>query len=92
MQNKDVQYGQANGCQAFLKSLHIKTGESTFFLQFENGFFLHQMLVSQVCTFEVEHESMDIIPKTFQVKTEQFTFTFKYEKILTNACKDNTFH
>jgi len=72
--NKDVPNGKANGSRVFLKKVNIKVGEQPFELRLACGTTIRAFLVSQVDSLCVQHETTDIIPQQFEVKSEPFTF------------------
>ena len=76
-ENKDVPNGQANGSRIRLKSVRMKFGEQPFKLRLACGTIVFGMYASQVMRLEMEHESPDILPSTFFVESQDFTFTCK---------------
>ena len=74
VENADVPNGQANGSRVRLRSITMKAGEEAFHLKLQCGTTVRAMYASQVLALQVEHESPDITPRNFEVKSAKVSF------------------
>ena len=73
--NADVANGQANGSRVTVKRVNLRHGVTPMIISLASGCKVRGYLSTDVQYIEVEHEIADIMPRTFQVKSEEFTFT-----------------
>ena len=78
-ENKNVPNGQANGSRVHVKRIKLNAGEAPHQLKLDCGTTINAVFVGQVEFIEVEHENDDIIPRVFEVKPQNWTFTTKLQ-------------
>lgn len=83
-QNQDVPSGQANGSRVRVKEVRAKPGEESSPLKLDCGTVIQVFLASQVECIVVEQEREDIVPRVFEVRTENWTFETELEIGSTN--------
>ena len=77
--NSDVLNGQANGSRLQVVRVEAKVGEQPQVLQLDCGTKVRAFTAGQVECIVVEHESPDIVPRQFNLKTDDWTFSTKLE-------------
>jgi AAA domain/Helitron helicase-like domain at N-terminus len=73
-QNTAVSSGQANGSRVLLEAVRIKRNEVPFHMRLDTGVTIRAFFASQVKELVVKHESNDIRPRFFTVKSEKVKF------------------
>ena len=78
--NEDVPNGQANGSRVYVRKVHVHYGEHPMILHMTCGTLIRAYRSTQIRSIIVEHEDPTILPRTFEVEKE--TFTFKCNMVL----------
>jgi hypothetical protein len=72
--NSDVANGEANGSHIRCKGVRLKTNEKPFLLKLECGTTINGVHASQVKCVLAQHEAKDIVPRDFEVTSEETSF------------------
>ena len=72
--NTNVQQGQANGTQATVQKVVLKSGVVPRVVQLNNGVPVHAVKASEVAHVELKHCNDCISPSTFSVEPQKYSF------------------
>jgi len=78
-ENSAVSNGQANGSRVFLRRVVVKVGESSFPLKLQSGTVIRAYFASQIKHVVLEHENVDILPRTFNCAPKEHKFVAQIE-------------